>query len=167
MNGQTHKRHVDGHSSLAVDGRKTHHRFVGRCAQRPLLPWGKGGLSLEGSTPPKPHPQDCCLLSFLFSSAHFVCFLVWECAKSLGYVRLFCDPMDCSPLGSSVHGIFQARILEWVARPSSGLRDLPTFLISSTLAGKFFATRATWEAQSTHTYSQSETKTIPLNFKIL
>ena len=26
-----------------------------------------------------------------------------------------CDPMDCSPPGSSVHGIFQARILEWVA----------------------------------------------------
>ena len=25
------------------------------------------------------------------------------------------DPMDCSPLGSSVHGIFQARILKWVA----------------------------------------------------
>ena len=26
-----------------------------------------------------------------------------------------CDPMDCSPPGSSVHGIFQAGILEWVA----------------------------------------------------
>ena len=26
-----------------------------------------------------------------------------------------CDPVDCSPPGSSVHGIFQARILEWVA----------------------------------------------------
>ena len=26
-----------------------------------------------------------------------------------------CDPMDCSPPGSSVHGIFHARILEWVA----------------------------------------------------
>ena len=26
-----------------------------------------------------------------------------------------CDPLDCSPPGSSVHGIFQARILEWVA----------------------------------------------------
>ena len=26
-----------------------------------------------------------------------------------------CDPMDCSPTGSSVRGIFQARILEWVA----------------------------------------------------
>ena len=31
-----------------------------------------------------------------------------------------CDPMDCSPSGSSVHGIFQARILEWIAMPSSG-----------------------------------------------
>ena len=30
-----------------------------------------------------------------------------------------CDPMDCSPLGSCVHGIFQARILEWVAIPFS------------------------------------------------
>ena len=30
-----------------------------------------------------------------------------------------CDPTDCSPSGSSVHGILQARILEWVPRPSS------------------------------------------------
>ena len=30
-----------------------------------------------------------------------------------------CDPMDCSPPGSSAHGILQARILEWVAMPSS------------------------------------------------
>ena len=38
-----------------------------------------------------------------------------------------CSPMDCSPPSSSVHGIFQARILEWVAisysRGSSWLRD--------------------------------------------
>ena len=27
----------------------------------------------------------------------------------------FCNPMDCSPPGSSIHGILQARILEWVA----------------------------------------------------
>ena len=33
--------------------------------------------------------------------------------KSLSRVRL-CDPMDCSLPGSSIHGIFQARILEWV-----------------------------------------------------
>ena len=30
-----------------------------------------------------------------------------------------CDPMDCSPPGSSVHGILPARILEWIAMPSS------------------------------------------------
>ena len=30
-----------------------------------------------------------------------------------------CDPTDCSPSGSSVHGISQARILEWVATSSS------------------------------------------------
>ena len=34
-----------------------------------------------------------------------------------------CDPMDCSPPDSSVHGIFQARILEWAAISSPG--DLP------------------------------------------
>ena len=32
------------------------------------------------------------------------------------------DPMDCSPPGSLVHGIFQARVLEWVAIAFSGLR---------------------------------------------
>ena len=37
------------------------------------------------------------------------------CAKSLQLCPSLCDPMDCSPPGSSVHGILQARILEWVA----------------------------------------------------
>ena len=41
-----------------------------------------------------------------------------SCAWSLSYVQL-CNPMDCGPPGSSVHGILQARILEWVAMPSS------------------------------------------------
>ena len=38
--------------------------------------------------------------------------------------QTLCDPMDSSPAGSSVHGILQARILEWVVIPSS--RDLPS-----------------------------------------
>ena len=38
---------------------------------------------------------------------------VCVCAQLLSCVRLG-HPMDCSPPGSSVHGIFQARILEWV-----------------------------------------------------
>ena len=40
-------------------------------------------------------------------------------AKSLQSCLTLCNPMDCSQPGSSVHGILQARILEWVAMPSS------------------------------------------------
>ena len=52
---------------------------------------------------------------------------------------VLCDPMDCSLPSSSVHGIFQARILEWVATPSPG--DLPNPGIepmSPALANGFF-----------------------------
>ena len=40
-------------------------------------------------------------------------------AKKLQVCLTVCDPKGCSPPGSSVNGIFQARILEWVAMPSS------------------------------------------------
>ena len=39
----------------------------------------------------------------------------WVNAKSLQSCPVLCDPMDCSPPGSSVHGFLQARILEWLA----------------------------------------------------
>ena len=44
-------------------------------------------------------------------------------AKLLQSRLTLCSPMDCSPQGSSVHGILQARILEWVSMPPPG--DLP------------------------------------------
>ena len=51
----------------------------------------------------------------------------------------FCNPMDYSPLGSSAHGIHQARILEWVAMPfsrgSSQTRDGTRVFH---IAGRFF-----------------------------
>ena len=43
----------------------------------------------------------------------------YVCARSFQSYLTLCDSMDYSPLGSSVHGILQARILEWVAMPSS------------------------------------------------
>ena len=46
-----------------------------------------------------------------------------HCAKSLKSYATLRDPVDCSPPGSSVHGILQTRILEWIAIPFS--RDLP------------------------------------------
>ena len=74
--------------------------------------------------------------------------------KSLQSCLTPCDPTDCSPPGSSVHGIFQARILEWVACPLPG--DLPdteiktVSLVSSALAGEFFTASATWEGRVVH-----------------
>ena len=59
----------------------------------------------------------------------------------LSRVWFFCHSMDCSPPGSSVRGIFQARILEWVA--ISSFRDLPDSGIepaSHSLTGRFFTT---------------------------
>ena len=45
---------------------------------------------------------------------------VWVCGGSVAsFVLTVCNPMDCSPSGSSVHGILQARILEWIAIPFS------------------------------------------------
>ena len=50
-----------------------------------------------------------------------ICFMGLMCmhAKSFQLCTTLCGPMDCSPPGSSVHGILQARILEWAAMPSS------------------------------------------------
>ena len=42
-------------------------------------------------------------------------FAATAAAKSLQSCPTLSDPMDCSPPGSSVHGIFQARVLEWGA----------------------------------------------------
>ena len=64
-------------------------------------------------------------------------------ARLLGRVQL-CDPMDHSPPGSSVHGISQAGIPEWVAiffsRGSSRPRDRTESPVSPSLAGRFFTT---------------------------
>ena len=81
-------------------------------------------------------------------------FKTWDalCAKSLQSWLIFCNPMDYSPPGSSVHGIFQAIILEWVAMPSSRgsspPRDRTHLLCLQHLTGGFFTTSATWEALS-------------------
>ena len=60
------------------------------------------------------------------------------------------DSIDCSLPGSSVHGISQARILEWVAilfsRGSSQPRDRAHVSCVSSVAGGFFTIWATWEA---------------------
>ena len=71
-------------------------------------------------------------------------------AKLLQLCPTLCDPMDCSPPGTSVHGILQARTLGWAAVPSSS--DLPNpgikpvSLTSPALAGRLFTISGTHNA---------------------
>ena len=62
---------------------------------------------------PQSSPAGVHSMPFLLDTA------VLCCAKSLQSCLTMCDPMDHSPPGSSVHGILQARILEWVPVPFS------------------------------------------------
>ena len=83
------------------------------------------------------------LQSIVFSNICFINYLhVLCCAKSLQSFPTLFDPMDCSPPGSSIHGILQARILEWVAMPSSRGSSLPRdwtcVFYNSCIAGRFF-----------------------------
>ena len=55
------------------------------------------------------------LLMLLRVSASSACMCVCVCAQSLQSYLTLCNPMDCS----LIHGILQARILEWVVMPSS------------------------------------------------
>ena len=69
---------------------------------------------------------DHCLFEILFSPTLYSNTLRCLCLVAQLHPTLY-DPMDCSPPGSSVHGILQARILEWAAisfsRGSSQPRD--------------------------------------------
>ena len=83
---------------------------------------------------PSPHTQSKFLLSLggpksthclkIFTTLWVLLlrpFHVWVCMRAQSHqpCLTLCDPMGCSPPGFSAHGIAQARILEWVAMPSS------------------------------------------------
>ena len=72
---------------------------------------------------------------------------VCVCAKSL--CPTLCDPVDCSPPGSSVHGDSPGNNTRVGCPPPGDLPNpgiKPLTLISPALAGRFFTTSATWEA---------------------
>ena len=79
-----------------------------------------------------------------------VCVCVCVCAVIQSCPTL-CDPVDYSPPGSSVHGILQARNLEWVAitssRGSSQPRDQTCIFCDSCIGRPILHHWATWEAQ--------------------
>ena len=66
------------------------------------------------------HGSYCSVVNFRVLKVTFKALHIWTSASLWRFVCVqlcptLCNPMDCSPPGSSVHGISQARILEWVA----------------------------------------------------
>ncbi|CAI9151211.1 unnamed protein product [Rangifer tarandus platyrhynchus] len=80
-------------------------------------------------------------LALMYATCYFIFFssqvgkflqMLWVCIFHISYISFLyvcmhevasvlslCDPVDCSPSDSSIHGILQTRKLEWVAMPSS------------------------------------------------
>ena len=78
---------------------------------------------------------------------------VWACAQS---GLTLCDPVDCSPPGSSVQKILQARRVEWAAISSSKTfwaRDPTGIPVSLPLAGGFFTTSVPGQPSDTGYYT--------------
>ena len=84
-------------------------------------------LALQADAFPSEPPGNPWWIPYLPTSLPSLQSKVCACMLSPQSCLTLLDPMDCSPPGCSVHGILQARILEWVAihfsRGSSLLRD--------------------------------------------
>ena len=87
-----------------------------------IHPWGEGWLEGCINTPVPPLPQGRTrkhTCSHKLGSTHFLLRGINEWVLVAQLCKTLCNLRDCSPPGSSVHGILQARILEWVATPFS------------------------------------------------
>ena len=102
--------------------------------------WGAAAVCLlhDGSTPDRAFPPGVIFDTRDGGHTSRLCTQLLSCLVVQSCLTL-CNPMDYSPPASSVHGISQARILEWLPFPSPG--DLPNPGIppkSPALAGRFF-----------------------------
>ena len=76
-------------------------------------------------------------LMYSLPCPHFL--LLSPCVLVAQSCLTLCNPTDCSPTGSSVHGILQARILEWLAIPfSRGSSQFGDQTLVPCIAGRFF-----------------------------
>ena len=112
------------------------------CPQTPLLAWFPPLRKLRYYTYCSQNEWTPTTLTFWASCLH-ACSVTKPCLTP-------CDPMDCNPLGSSVHGISQSRILEWIAISSSRGSSWPrnwTHISCITCIGKQILYHCvTWES---------------------
>ena len=111
------------------------------------LPWGLNGASPRADI--SDYKLFCARAELQNLTIRGTCVLFDVCVWFMHACMLqshltLCNPVDCSPPGSSVHGILQSRILDWVAMPSSKgssqPRDRNCISWNSCIAGGFFTT---------------------------
>ena len=103
-----------------------------------ISPWVPGEITLQTVVTPCWPQLRAPTNSSKSVQKNFIRPLTQTCTQSLSCVQHFCEPMGFSLPGSSVHGILQARILQWVAisssRGSSQLRDWTYISCASCIA---------------------------------
>ena len=105
----------------------------------------QGLFPCQGSNP--------CLLHLLYWQVDSLPQVVCMHAQTFQLCPTLCNPIDCSPPGSSILGILQARILEWVSLPSSRGSSWPrNWTHISCVAGRLFTHWANWESHLSLVY---------------
>ena len=118
------------------------------------------------------HPvQEACLLSLILQQESKLCSATLKsCVCTCATCPTLCDPIGCSPPGSSVHGVFQARIPQWVAisssRGSSQSWDQIQISCVSCIGRKILYHCTTWGAPSTHVSSIKKCHFMHHSFRI-
>ena len=102
---------------LTIGAAEMYETWYHACTET-LTPWSDG-LVTASSLNSHSH---LCFSRGLSCVCACVCVCARTCAQSC---PTLCNPMACSPRGSSVHGILQARLLQWVATPFSTGSSLP------------------------------------------
>ena len=106
-----------------------------------VIPPGRNGIKLMRRCSQSTHYHRAW---DIIAKRQFMIFVYRFVLSCFSRVQL-CNPMACSLPGSSVHGILQARILEWVATPcfrgSSQPRDRAQVSCGSSITGGFFTTK--------------------------
>ena len=93
----------------------------------------------------------CCDHIYMYMCVYVHIYVKYYCCCFAKLCPTLCDPRDCSSPGSSVYGVSQSRILEWVAisyargSSDSGIKTIS--LASPAVAVGFFTISTTWKAQ--------------------
>ena len=114
----------------SLSGSSVHGIFQARVLEWVAIPFSRGSSGMC-----KCLPRSCIYSGWIFGSGNIglkKTNILWflGCVCVLSQHSTLCDPMDCSLPDSSIHGISQARVLEWAAMSFSMRSPYSTFILS-------------------------------------